>query len=203
MKNRMIAMTALLAVAVPISLRAQSAPAASGKIGVISLQAAILNTGEGKKDFAELQKKYQPRQAELQRLQQDIQTINDQLSKQGATLSDEEQARLNRTLEEKQKLYKRSAEDAQNDSTNDQNEVFSRIGQKMVRIITDYAQKNGYTLVLDDQRVPIYFAAKDIELTEEIIKQYDAAYPVADAAAAKPAAPKPAAPAAVTPKPKP
>jgi outer membrane protein len=204
MKNRIIAITALLAVVVPVTLHAQSAPSAQGKIGVISLQAAILNTGEGKKDFAALQAKYQPRQSELQRLQQEIQSIQDQLTKGATTLSDDEQARLNRNMEDKQKLLKRSAEDAQNDSTNDQNEIFNRIGQKMVKIITDYAQKNGYALVLDDQRVPIYFASKDIELTEEIVKQYDAAYPMAEAAAPpKPAAPKPAAPAATTPKPKP
>ncbi len=54
----------------------------------------------------------------------------------------------------------------------------------MVHVITDYAQQNGFTLVLDDAQIPIYFASKDIEITEEIIKRYDAANPVADAVAA-------------------
>jgi len=65
----------------------------------------------------------------------------------------------------------------------------------MVHVITDYAQQNGFTLVLDDAQMPVYFAAKDIELTAEIIKRYDGANPVADAGApAKPATP-PATPA--------
>jgi outer membrane protein len=200
MKNRMIAMTALLAVVVPISLHAQGASPSAGKIGVISLQAAILNTAEGKKEFAALQTRYQPQQLELQHLQQEIAADNDQLTKHADTLSETEQARLSREIEDKQKLYKRSLEDAQSNSTNDQNELFQRLGEKMVKVITDYATKNGFMLVLDDQRVPIYFASKDIELTEAIIKQYDSVYPVADAAAAKPAAAKPA---AATPKPKP
>ena len=202
MKNRLIALTALLAVWVgPLSLRAQSAPPAQNKIGVINIQLAIANTGEGKKVFADLQKKYQPRQQELQRLQQEIQAIQDQLTKQSATLSDEEQGRLSRDAEEKQKLLKRSTEDAQTDFDNDRREAINKIGQKMVKVISDYAAQNGFSLVLDDAQIPIYFASKDIEITEEIVKRYDAANPVADAgAAAKPAA-HPAAP-APTPKPK-
>ena len=122
-------------------------------------------------------------------LQQEIQAIQDQLTKQSATLSDEEQGRLNRDAEEKQKLLKRSAEDAQSDFNHDRDEAINKIGQKMVHVINDYAQQNGFSLVLDDAQIPVYFASKDIEVTEEIIKRYDAANPVADAgAAAKPAA---------------
>ncbi len=190
MKNRLFALIALLmAVGGTLSLYAQSAPAGQGKIGVINIQAAIAGTAEGKKVFADLQKKYQPRQQELQRLQQEIQAIQDQLTKQSATLSEEEQGRLNREAEDKQKLLKRSAEDAQNDFNHDRDEAVNKIGQKMVHVITDYAQQNGFTLIMDDAQVPIYFAAKDIELTAEIVKRYDTANPVADAAApaAKPA----------------
>jgi len=202
MKNRLIAITALLAVLVgPLYIGAQSATPAQGKIGVINIQGAIANTVEGKKVITDLQKKYQPRQQELQRLQQEIQAIQDQLTKQSATLSDEEQGRLNRDAEEKQKLLKRSAEDAQNDFNRDRDEAIGRIGQKMVRVINDYALQNGFTLVLDDAQIPVYYASKDIEITEEIVKRFDAANPVADAGApAKPAA-HPATP-APTPKPK-
>ena len=182
MKSRIISFAALVATClVPFSLLAQSTTTPQTKIGVINIQAAIANTAEGKKVFADLQKKYQPRQQELQRLQQEIQAIQDQLSKQGATLSDEEQGRLNRDAEEKQKLLKRSAEDAQNDFNRDRDEAINRIGQKMVRVIAEYAQQNSFTLVIDGAQIPVYFAAKDTDLTEIIIKRYDAANPVAEA----------------------
>jgi len=201
MKNRLIVFTALLTVVAGAgSLHAQSATPAAGKIGVINIQAAIANTVEGKKVIADLQKKYQPRQQELQRLQQEIQAIQDQLTKQSATLSDEEQARLNRDAEEKQKQLKRSADDAQSDFNHDRDESINKIGQKMVRVINEYAQQNGFSLILDDAQIPVYFASKDIEVTEEIVKRYDAANPGGDAgAAAKPAAH----PAAATPAAKP
>ena len=173
MKNRLTAFSVLFAIlAVPLIVHAQA------KVGLINMSAAIGSTGEGKKAIADLQKKYQPRQQELERLQQEIQSIQDQLSKQSATLSDEEQRRLSRDLEDKQKLLKRSTDDAQADITADRDEAIRRIGQKMVRIISDYAQQNGFALVIDGAQVPVYYAAKDIDITAEIVKRYDAANPV-------------------------
>jgi outer membrane protein len=205
MKNRLTVLTTLLALlAVPLSSRAQSPAAAQSKIGVINIQEAIGSTTEGKKAFADLSKKYQPRQQELQRLQQEIQAINDQLTKQAATLSDDEQRRLGRDLEDKQKLLKRSTEDAQTDFSTDRDEAIRRIGQKMVRVISEYAQQNGYTLVVDDAQIPVYYASKEIDLTEEIVKRYDAANPVADAGVPTTPAARPASsvkPVAPTPKP--
>ena len=204
MKNRLTALTALLALlGVPIALRAQSPAATQSKIGVINIQEAIGTTAEGKKAFADLSKKYQPRQQELQRLQQEIQAINDQLSKGANTLSDEEQRRLSREAEDKQKLLKRSTEDAQADFGTDRDEAIRRIGQKMVRIISEYAPQSGFSLVIDNAQIPVYYAAKEIDITEEVVKRYDAANPVADAGAAG-APSAPAAPAtrpATSPKP--
>jgi outer membrane protein len=192
MKNRLTTLTVFLAIlAVPLAGRAQ------GKIGIINMNAAIGSSQEGKKAVADMQKKYQPRQQELERLQQEITSIQDQLSKQTATLSDDEQRRLTRELEDKQKLLKRSSDDAQSDYNADRDEVIRRIGQKMLGIIHDYASQNGFMLVIDSAQVPIYYAATGTDLTEEIVKRYDAANPAADAGAppkpaAHPAAPPPA-----------
>jgi outer membrane protein len=192
MKKLVSTLTCLICLGVwPASAPAQTPAAGATKVGVINIQQAIGSTEEGKKAFADLQKKYAPRQQELQRLQQDIQGIQEQLQKQGATLSDEEQRRLNRDLEEKQKQLKRTTEDANADFQADRDDAVRRIGQKMVALIGNYAEKNGYSLIVDDAQIPVYYASKEIDLTEIMVKQYDAAHPVtADAAtpAAKPAA---------------
>ena len=204
MKTRVSTFTLLFFLGTaPAGLLAQSAGAPS-KIGLVSIQEAILSTAEGKKSMADLQKKYQPRQQEIQNDQRDIQAISDQLQKQAATLGDEEQRRLNRDLEEKQKVLKRATEDYQADTAADRDEMFRRIGQKMVKVIQDFAPKNGYSLVMGSDQVPIYFAASEVDLTDQIVKLYDAANP-ADAptsggpatpgtrtpSTAKPSAPKP------------
>jgi outer membrane protein len=151
---------------------------AAAKIGVINMQGAIANTAEGKKALAELQKKYEPRQGQLQQLQQGIASKQDQLQKQGTTLSDAEQARLSREIQSDQTRLKRTQEDLQADAQADQQEVVSRIGQKMVRLTNDYAQQNGYSIIMDGgPQTGLYYVAPQIDLTEIMIKRYDAANP--------------------------
>jgi outer membrane protein len=167
----------------PVAARAQE------KIGVLSLTPTIASTGEGKKAISDLEKKFAPRRQELQRMQQEIQEIQGKLSKQGATLSDDEQRRLARDLEDKQRVFKRSADDAQSDYNADSEDSVRRIGQKMVKVIADYATQNGFVLIIDATQIPIYYASKETDISAEIAKRYDAAYPLAGAAApvAKPA----------------
>jgi outer membrane protein len=143
----------------------------------LNMQEALVSTAEGKAAAASLTQKFQPRQQELQRLQQEIQSEQDQLSMQAATLSDDEQHRLSRDIENKQKLLKRSAEDAQSDFNEDRDAVINRIGQKMMKLIGEYAQQNGMALVLDGQQVSLYYAAPGLDITTEITRRYDAAYP--------------------------
>ncbi len=215
MRNRLFTVVVLVGLlACPVLAWGQ------GKVGLINLQEAIATTQEGRKALTELQKKFQPRQQDLQKQQQDIQALTDQLQKQVVTLSDEERIRLNRELEDKQKLFKRATEDANTEYQTESQDTVRRLGVKMVRILNEYAQANGFAVVLEEGQVQPYFVTREAELTEEITKRYDAAFPVEGAApagaaapaaptAAKPAAPaaKPAAPvakpAAPAPKPKP
>ncbi|HEV2350377.1 MAG TPA: OmpH family outer membrane protein [Terriglobia bacterium] len=222
MKNRVSTIFAIcLIFLLPTLSWAQGpgAPASPGKIGLLNIQAAILNTAEGKKAMADLDKKYEPKRAELQKMQQDIQSLQDQIQRQQTAVSDAAQAQLNRQLDEKKKIFTRTQEDAQSDFGTDRGDVITRISQKMGKVVQDFAQQNGYSVILDlvapvfsnsgqigDAQVPIYYAGKDVEITEEIVKRYDAANPVAGAASEPPAGSKPAAakPAAKTPeKPKP
>ena len=205
MRKRLSSLSVLLSLLMCPSLaRSQDPPsAATGRIGVINIQEAIVGTGEGKKALTDIQKKYEPRRNDLQRQEQEIAALQDQLQKQVNTLSDEEKLRLQRELDEKQRLFKRAQEDAQADYQNDNQEAIRRVGQKMVRVINEYAQQNGFVLVVDDSQLPVYFVAKGNDLTEVIMKRYDAANPgVSPAGSSSPPA-KPAAPSKPADKPKP
>jgi outer membrane protein len=203
MKNRFSTVLVLLFLISPALSRAQgTAPAGSpGKIGLLNIQAAILNTAEGKKALADLDKKYQPKRTDLQRMQQELQSLQEQIQRQQTAASDQAQLQLTRQLEEKKKIFTRTQEDAQSDFTADRSEIVSRISEKMGRVVQEFAEQNGYAVILDlvapvfsssgqigDAQVPIYYAGKDVEITEDIVKRYDAANPVAAAATTTPPA---------------
>jgi len=202
MRNRVSSLMVLVGLlTLPIVAWGQTPAAASAKIGVINFQGAIGNTAEGKKAVQELTKKYEPRTRELQQQQGEIQNLTEQLQKQAATLSDDEQRRLARELEDKQKRFKRGQEDYQADIQAEQQEIVQRLGQKMFRLVNEYGQANGFSLIMEGYpQVPVYFAP--IDVTEELIKRYDAAFPVESAApAAGTTAPPAAKPVAPAPKP--
>jgi len=74
--------------------------------------------------------------------------------------------------------------------------VVDRIGRKMMDVLDRYSRENGFVAVFDSsaQNSPILYASSNIDITQDIIKLYDQAYPVKAAAttpATKPA-PKPA-----------
>jgi outer membrane protein len=185
MRNRVINIAGVLGLMLVPALAWAQAPAATpGKVGVVSLQEAIGSTAEGKKAFEDLQKKYEPRRQDLQRQQQEIAALQDQLQRGAVTLSDEERVRLNRELEDKQKIFKRATEDANADFQADNQDTYRRLANKMVAIIRQYAQQNGYALITDQAQIPVYYVADNIDLTDEMVKRYDAANPVPAAAAA-------------------
>ena len=180
MRNRVFAIFTFFAlIACPALFAAQGSGASSagGKVGVINIQDAILSTADGKKAMQDLQNKYMPRQQEIQRRQQEIQQLQEQIEKQMTTLSEDEQRRMSRELQEKQKILRRMTEDAQSDFQNDRDDVMRNIGQKMVKVIDQYASKTGFALVIDSGQVPIYYAAQGVNITPEIIKLYDSTYP--------------------------
>src|SRR5713226_526944 len=141
MKSRDWILTVLAGfVAAPVVLLAQS-PAPEGiKVGVLNMNVAVSETAEGKKGLQEIQLKFQVRGQDMQKMQQEIQSLTDQLQRQSVTLSDDERLRLTRQLDEKQKIFKRAQEDYQADLQQDEQDAVRRIGQKMDRLIKDYAQ---------------------------------------------------------------
>jgi outer membrane protein len=196
-----IPVLAALLAATP-AVRAQAGAAvASDKVGVISIQAAIASTAEGKEAAAELQSQFAPRTTELQNLQKQIEDVRNRLQTGQSTLSDDEKARLQREGDQLTRAFQRKQQEFQDDTSDAQQEVVNRIGRKLVDILNKYSKENGYSIILDTsaQQSPVLYAANQIDVTQDIIRLYDQSYPVKTGAGAgstgsRPA-PKPAAPA--------
>ncbi len=211
MNSRNIFLTAMLAGACLFSssaVRAQgtaAAPAAGPtgtKIGVINVRQAIVATSEGKQASAELQSQFAARQSELENMNKQISDLRQRLESGKATLSQEEQARLTRQGEVLARQLQRKQDEYQEDVNAAQGDVIDRIGRKMIDVLDRYARENGYVAVLDSsaQNTPILYASNQIDVTQDIVRLYDTAYPVKAGAAATPR-PAAAKPAQSTPKP--
>jgi outer membrane protein len=169
------------------------------KIAIISVQQAIMNTGEGKKAATEMQAKFNPRQEALKKMQADVQSMQDQLKKGSATMSDDAKNKLARDIDNKGKIFQRDADELNADIEQENGRLMQELGGKMQAVWEQYLPQNGYAILFDvgGQQTPVMWAAAAVDITPEIIKLYDQAHPVA--AGAAPAARPPAAPPAAPP----
>ena len=181
--------------------QAPAAGAAAGtKVGIVSIQDAIANTNEGKKELEALQQKFAPRQAALQTQNDELENLKKQLQTQSDKLSDEERNSRVRSATEKQKSLQRSAEDFQNEVQTAEQEILNRLGKKMLDVLEKYARDNGFAVVMDvsNPQTPVLYANPGTNITKNLIDAYNAESPAA-APAPKPAATKPAGAAATRP----
>jgi len=182
---------------------ASPAPAGPAKVAVIAFQAAVGQTNEFQRNFADLQKKYEPKRTQLKTLADEIDGLEKQLQAGGDKLTDADRASKAKTIDDKKKQAQRFAEDAQNDLTQEMNDVYGKIAQKVFDVLATYAQQQGFTLVLDgtanQQQAPVVlYASPSTDISKAIVDAYNlksgvpAPPPQPESAPApKPAAPKP------------
>src|SRR5580704_9726824 len=187
---------------------AQAAPAAGSaaaptkSVAIINLRGAIGNTAEGKQASAELQSQFAPRSSEIDALTKQINDLQQKLQAGQGKLNQDEETRLTAEGQRLTQRLDRRRNDFQEDASAAQQDVLERIGRKMVEVLDRYARENGFSVVLDTsgQNSPILYASNQVDVTQDIIRLYDQAYPVKTGpgattpATAKPATPKPATP---------
>ncbi len=213
-----LALAALAAAQAGGAAPAPSTPAsASVKVGIINIQAAIAFSNEGQRDFGALRKKFEPKQAEITALNKELEDLKKQLLAQANVASEEARAGLTQNIQQKEKVLRRTAEDAEGDFRAQQNELAGKIGNKMLGVLDQYAKNNGFAVVLnyDEQNPqnPILWAGASVDITRPVMEAYNVVSGVPAPPPPPPQAPSaskpgtgaaaPAKPAGSTPAPKP
>ena len=180
----------------PAPAASASAPAGPTKVAVIAFQAAVSQTNEFQRNFADLQKKYEPKRTQLKTMADEIDSLEKQLQAQGSTLSEADRAAKTKAVDDKKKQAQRFAEDAQNDLGGEVNEVYSKVANKVFEVLTDYCKQQGLTLVLDgtaNQQQPpvVLYATANIDISKAIVDAYNVKSGVPAPPAQPPAAPSP------------
>ncbi|HUK87567.1 MAG TPA: OmpH family outer membrane protein [Terriglobales bacterium] len=198
MKSKVVILVITLAMASLTAWAQSPAPAVSTsvapptKLGVIQMQQVILASNEGQRDFGNLQKKFEPKQVELSNAKKELDDLQKQLSTQGNTLNEEARSTLVNTIQAKQKIYQRNLDDAQQDYQTQLQELINRIGEKMYKVLSTYAENNGYAVIFDisnPQTSAVLWAGPTVDVSKPILDAYNAQSGVAAPPKAPPSAP--------------
>ena len=198
MRKTLLKQGVFLGVLSVTNLWAQGSP--SSKVAVLNWNRAVVESIEGKQASEEFQKKLEARKGELNKVQDEIQKVQTQLDQKSG--GEEAQASLAREVDSKTPALKRAREDSEKEFTGMQNEILSRISKKMVPVVNQYAQEKNISFIIDssNQTAQLVYYDPSIEITDEIIKRFDASHASAPGTASVPKSAKPATPSPPTPK---
>jgi outer membrane protein len=166
-------------IAAALALAAALVPAAASaeqKIGYVDLQRALNEVDEGRVAKAALKKDFDEKQKQIDIKKTDFEKLQADFEKQATMLS--EQARkdkaqdLDRRARELQTLFV----NLQKDLSEREREATRGIFDKMAQIVGEIAEADGFTLVLERNSGLVY-APASLDLTNELIRKYNARYP--------------------------
>ena len=194
------------AAAAPATTPAGSAPATTTgptgatKVGTINIQEAIFGSNEGQKEIQALQKKFEPKQAELKSQNDELESLKKQLNTQGDKLNEDAAGNLKKQIETRQKSFDRNVQDAQEEFGSQQQDIASRVLQKMAPMIVKYSQENGFGMIVDTSKPwpqsNVLWWGEAIDITKPVVEAYNvqsgvaAPTPPAGATAPKPTTPR-------------
>jgi len=186
--------TALRLATLALVLAVAPAARAEVKLGYVDIQRALKETGEGKAASAALASEFGERGKALEAKEKELIGVRDELQKQAALLTPEIRAKKVAEFQEKAGAHDEAKFKLQQEATGRERALVRPLADKMLSLLREMAQADGYTMIFDHDptgdrdRSGILYAPTALDLTNELIRKFDAKYP-----AAKPAAPAPAA----------
>jgi Skp family chaperone for outer membrane proteins len=179
--------------AAPAPVAAQPAPAQPAvptprfqdglKYAYIQVQVIAATSNEGKAFNAKVQALQEAKVKELQDKQKALQVSQEKLEKSGSVLNDAARGQLQADIERQQRDIQRASEDAQQEVTQLTQQLQMEFERRLTPIIDKVAKAKQVHFIFNAQDSGLVWADPSMDLTAEVIREFDAA----GGAAAKPA----------------
>lgn len=154
------------------------AKAADPVLGYVHLQRAILEVEEGKRAKAKLQKTVEQKQKSLLEKEKELKALKEKLEKQSVVKKDDAATRVQKAeFETKVMELQQTFMQEQKELQQLEAKTLSGITKKMKKVIEKIGKSEGYTLILEIQQNRLLFAKGHLDITNQVIRQYNKAHP--------------------------
>jgi len=143
------------------------------KIGVVSLPALIERAPQTKIAMDALQEEFAPRQREFMAKQKEFEDLTAKAQKDFAVMGETERRNAEKDLRDLQREVSRLQTEFREDLNLRQNEEYGVLQRAMLKEVQDYAQQEGYDLIVGDG---VLFASSAVNITEAILRVVEANY---------------------------
>ncbi|MGA2361300.1 MAG: OmpH family outer membrane protein [Candidatus Aminicenantales bacterium] len=165
-----VPLTITLVLAVTVASFAQQ----TVKIVVVNSARAFERSAEGKKAIAQLQQRDAKIKADIQSKEDAIRALESRLNTGRMTMTQDALLALQVDIDKKSTERKRYEEDGARDFAQFRDNLVARIRAEMVTIIIALRKEKGYELVLDLASSGVVDFDPALDVTDEVIRRYDA-----------------------------
>ena len=154
---------------------------AEGKVAYSNTGAFRQGIGELKVRLDALNSEFDPKRKEIQSLEEELNNLKNKIQTQGPTVSVQVRAQWTEEFTEKEKTYKRKAEDYDQMGQRRLAEISQPVYDKIGKVLESYCQARGIVLVLEggaaQQAGILLYAAQATDITDDFMKEYNKANP--------------------------
>ena len=163
---------AVLSVALVFAV-AMPASAQETKIGVVSLQAIVERAPQTKVVMEALREEFAPREREILAKQKEIEDLQAKVQKDLAVMGETERRNAEKNLRELGRDFERLRTEFQEDSNLRQNEEIGQLQRGVLKEVQDYAEAQGYGLIVGDG---VLYVSSAVNITEDVLNAVIANY---------------------------
>lgn len=143
------------------------------KIGVVSLQVIVERAPQTKAVMDALREEFAPREREILSKQKEIEDLQAKVQKDLAVMGETERRNAEKNLRDLQRDFQRLRTEYQEDSNLRRNEEFGVLQRSILKEVQDYAEQQGYDLIVGDG---VLYVRSTVNITEEVLRAVEANY---------------------------
>jgi outer membrane protein len=155
-----------------LMLFASAAMPAELKVAFVDMQRALNDSNAGKKAKSQFRVEIGRLQSKLQRQQEEVQALKDELDRKGPLMRDEERRNLQDDYARKLRDFQNSYKDSKDELQQKDNEITGAIIRDLAYVVRNLGERDGYTLVLE--KGSLLWATPSIDITDQVIREYNA-----------------------------
>jgi len=145
---------------------AMPAAAQTTKIGVVSLQAIVERAPQTKAVMDALREEFAPRERQIVAKQKEIEDLQAKVQKDLAVMGEAERRNAEKNLRDLSRDFERMRTEYQEDSNLRQNEEFGVLQRSILKEVQEYAQAQGYDLIIGDG---VLYVSGSVNITEAVL----------------------------------
>jgi outer membrane protein len=164
----------LLSVCCSLLLSSPLAYAAEVKIAYINIKRVFNESKRGMKEKEIFTAKVKALKNDVEKKREAIEALKESLEKKASMLSEQARREQEKEYQQKVREYEWLVKDSNEELRKMEQEMLDKLMKSLQKVVENIGAKENYTLILEENASSILYALKEMDITDQVIKAFDA-----------------------------